>query len=170
MENYNKTSRRLSDVMTERDTTINDIKARLLNADPKLPWFNPLPALRESPKVGVVPFPTNHSVASRASVARLLCPDGIAKQISVLAHGLDNTEIQRVFDLSSQVNTLKAKLSSFEVEILETVPEDAAAAIEKLSFISNLMMDHHDFEVDYFAYLIEECSKVVKEAMLSPDV
>jgi hypothetical protein len=100
-------------------------------------------------------------VTWKATAARSVFPKASPTLISALARDLDQEEIQRIFDLDAQISKLEMQLAELEVKILETSPTTIVEAGRKLTFISCLMMDHNDFERDYFAFLIAEFSEIV---------
>jgi hypothetical protein len=53
-------------------------------------------------------------------------------------------------------------MSAIEQEILDHTPRSSAEAVDKLQFISSLMMNGGSMEIDFFAYLVEECAVVIK--------
>ena len=72
---------------------------------------------------------------------------------------------------AARINALQAAtareaetLAEIEQEALLTPPSSAPEATSKLRFLSSLMLSGGSVEVDYFAWLVDECASVIQEA------
>lgn len=63
------------------------------------------------------------------------------------------------------IKLYRYRMSIIEQDILDHVPVSAQEAVAKLNFISSLMLDGGNIEVDFFAYLVEECAFVIASKM-----
>lgn len=70
-------------------------------------------------------------------------------------------EFVDIEDIEEEIQLLRYRMSVIEQEILDHAPRSSEEAIEKLKFISSIMIDGGSMEVDFFAYLVEECAFVL---------
>lgn len=160
MSEYSRMEKTLAQVVGTREIETRDLHTRISVTNPGLPGFEPVPTRLGRSRQHEIENQVRNMV-SRGAVARQLCPQGSATLISTLARALDREEIERILELNCEISELEQSLAALESEILNMPPETVAEASQKLSFISCLMMDHKDFERDYFAFLIAECSEIV---------
>ncbi|MBW7921573.1 MAG: hypothetical protein H3C51_05665 [Rubellimicrobium sp.] len=102
-------------------------------------------------------------------LAEKLVPDGLPnanRRFTINACSLDFIEID---DLENTIMAHQSRMNLVEQEILDTPPLTPVAAVEKLKFMSVLMLDNHNLEVDYFAYLVEECAHVIARELIPRD-
>ena len=66
--------------------------------------------------------------------------------------------------VEAEVQSLRALMTQIEHQVLDLVPATASDGVAKLKFMSSLMLDGVECEVDYFAYLVEECAFVIGDA------
>jgi len=68
-------------------------------------------------------------------------------------------------DLEEMIKLNRYRRSIIEQDILDQAPTSTAEAVIKLKFMSSLMLDGGSLEVDFFAYLVEECAFVIANEM-----
>jgi hypothetical protein len=67
--------------------------------------------------------------------------------------------------LEESIKIFRFRMSSIEQEILDHVARSAREAVAKLKFMSGLLLDGGEIEIDYFAYLVEECADIIDDGL-----
>lgn len=73
------------------------------------------------------------------------------------AHKFDDLET-----VDAEVKLLKYEMGILEQKIFDYTPCSTLEAAGKLRFIANILVEGGSVEVDYFAYLVDECAEVVE--------
>jgi hypothetical protein len=95
---------------------------------------------------------------------------------TVVPHGLPNAsqrfvingcspEVEKIEYLEETVKIYRFRMSALEAQILEFIPSSTVEALTKLKFTASLMMNGGEIEIDYFAYLVDECASVIAATM-----
>lgn len=158
---YSKTENLLKQATQLRDEGAEKAYYRVTRVNPGLPGYEPTGRRPAGNDLSDIQDRIKN-LLSRAAAARSACQKGSAPMIFKLARGLDREEIDIIFEMERQVSRLTARLAELEARILDAPPMTIEDASRKLALISSLMMDHHDIELDYFAFLIAECSEVIE--------
>ncbi len=79
-----------------------------------------------------------------------------------VAGALSPRDAARVEALEAAAAHAADRLSMIEGQALETPPATAREATAKLRFLSALMLAGGPVEVDYFAWLVDECARVIE--------
>lgn len=74
-------------------------------------------------------------------------------------------QASEIEECEAEVQILQFKMKEVEQRILDHVPSRPQEAIAKLRFIVGLLLDGGDFDVDYFAYQVDECACVLAASM-----
>lgn len=96
------------------------------------------------------------------NIARNVVPDGLPSANRRFLVNACTQEFEDIELLEEQIKLLRYRMSAIEQEILDHTPRSSAEAVDKLQFISSLMMNGGSMEIDFFAYLVEECAVVIK--------
>ncbi|WP_371060479.1 hypothetical protein [Rhodosalinus sp. 5P4] len=72
-------------------------------------------------------------------------------------------EVEELEDLDAKLSLWRYHLRSLEHQILELAPADIDSAMQKMKFVTELIIKGDELDVDYFAYLIQECVDVCDE-------
>ncbi|SIS77145.1 hypothetical protein [Phaeovulum vinaykumarii] len=94
-----------------------------------------------------------HSEAMKAAEGRTTLPR--------LFHDPAAPELLEIEELEGEIRIYRFQLQTVQNVIFETEPQTVNEAVAKLKFLSRAMADGVDFEVDYFAYMIEECADII---------
>lgn len=101
----------------------------------------------------------------RASIVRRFClPAAVLSPKLKLEPSLD-AQLEELEEHEAKISLLRYHLQVLEQRILELRPPDADNALKKLKFISALVIDGKEFDMDYFAYLIQECAETCEEVL-----
>jgi len=73
-----------------------------------------------------------------------------------------NSEVDAIEDLEAEIMELRRLMRNIEEMILEQTPISARDATTKLKFMTGLMLDGGEIEVDLFAYVVAECAEVIE--------
>ena len=65
--------------------------------------------------------------------------------------------------LERQIEGYQFEMRELEQKILDEPPCSPAEAIAKLKFISSLILDGAEIDIDYFAYTVEECAYILND-------
>ncbi|WP_273522925.1 hypothetical protein [Rhodosalinus sediminis] len=76
-----------------------------------------------------------------------------------------DSQLERLEEQDVKISLFQYHLEVLERRILETQPQDSDNALKKMKFIASLIIDGHDLDVDYFAYLIQECAEACEEQL-----
>ncbi len=106
---------------------------------------------------------TRSEFQRRAAVARHFRLPQKVLTGSNFVEGVRPDELDRLEALDLELAVTKMQLAGVEWEITERVPESKDEAVAKLRFISALLIDNGEIEVDHFAYLVRECADVMAE-------
>ncbi|MGQ0563816.1 MAG: hypothetical protein ACT4OK_01925 [Gemmobacter sp.] len=70
-------------------------------------------------------------------------------------------DVARIEELEDEIGILRQRMRDVEHQILDYTPETPEHVVLKLRFMSLLMIDGGEIDVDFFAYLVEECATVM---------
>jgi hypothetical protein len=98
-------------------------------------------------------------------LAQAVVPGGLPKASRRFVMNACTPGFVEIEDLEETIKLYRYRMSIIEQEILDHVPGSAKEAVAKLNFMSSLMLDGGDIEVDFFAYLVEECAFVIASKM-----
>lgn len=76
-----------------------------------------------------------------------------------------DSQLERLEEQDMKISLFQYHLEVLERRILEIQPQDSDNALKKMKFIASLIIDGHDLDVDYFAYLIQECAEACEEQL-----
>lgn len=94
-------------------------------------------------------------------LAQKVVPEGLpnaSRRFMMQARSPDLVEIE---DLEESIRLCRCRMGILEHDILNLTPASAQDAAVKLKFMSSLMLDGGNLDVDFFAYLVEECAFVI---------
>jgi len=74
---------------------------------------------------------------------------------------LDRPEGCEIENLGAEIARLQSEMRLLETQILQCLPQCLEDVSAKLKFVVSLMLDSHEIETDYFAFLVEECAEVM---------
>jgi hypothetical protein len=100
-------------------------------------------------------FRHKHALAAKVVPGGLL---NASRRFMMTAHAPCLVEIE---DLEEAIRLLRCRMGVVEQDILNLTPGSALDAATKLKFMASLMLDGGNLDVDYFAYLVEECAFIV---------
>jgi hypothetical protein len=153
-----------------RQTRIDRLRARALRLATRRaearaladtdPLIDALLADRAAPRVA--PLPPGFSDFRRAM--SLLHRSGQADgpvAARRIAGNLSPRDTTRIEALEAAAARAADTLSGIEAEVLDTPPATLAEATAKLRFLSSLMLTGGSLEVDYFAWLVDECARII---------
>ncbi|MER5170196.1 hypothetical protein [Thioclava kandeliae] len=72
------------------------------------------------------------------------------------------SETAEIEELETEVRIYRYQLNTLESVIYETEPSNLKEALAKLRFIARLVVDGVEFESDFFAFMIEECTDIAE--------
>jgi hypothetical protein len=98
-------------------------------------------------------------------LAQSVVPSGLPKANRRFIVNACTPGFVEIEDLEEMIKLYRYRMSVIEQDILEKVPSSVAEAVAKLNFMSSLMLDGGNIEVDFFAYLVEECASVIASKM-----
>ena len=98
-------------------------------------------------------------------LAQTVVPGGLPNANRRFVMNACSPSFVEIEDLEEMIKLYRYRMSIIEHEILDFVPTSASAAVSKLQFMSSLMLDGGNLEVDFFAYLVEECALVIASKM-----
>lgn len=101
----------------------------------------------------------------RASLVRRFKLPASLLSIKLKCEPSVDSQLERLEEHDVKISLLQYHLEMLERRILETRPQDSDNALKKMKFIASLIIDGHDLDVDYFAYLIQECAEVCEEQL-----
>lgn len=71
-------------------------------------------------------------------------------------------EIDQIEDLEAEIEHLRQMMRNVEMQILNQTPWTVEEVVAKLKFVTALMLDGGEVEIDFFVYLVEECACVLE--------
>jgi hypothetical protein len=98
-------------------------------------------------------------------IARGIIPAGMPHANRRFLMNARQPEIAAIEEVEEEIKLLRFRMTRIEEQILDATPRSVEEAVEKLKFISSLMLDGGTIEIDLFAYLVEECAFVVSETI-----
>jgi hypothetical protein len=98
----------------------------------------------------------------RSQVGRHLVERKHARPAALFAQEVTPDEITKIEHSEAIVRELQARMSQVENQILEAIPSSDADAIAKLRFVSTIIRDGEEIEIDYLASLVEECTELLE--------
>lgn len=98
-------------------------------------------------------------------LAQSVVPSGLPKASRRFVVNACTPGFVEIEDLEEMIKLYRFRMSVIEQDILDKVPSSVAEAVAKLNFMSSLMIDGGNIEVDFFAYLVEECASVIASKM-----
>lgn len=72
-------------------------------------------------------------------------------------------EIDQIEQLEANITILRQHMRNVELQIMNHTPRSGLDVALKLKFLAALMLDGGEVEMDYFAYLIEECAEILED-------
>lgn len=96
-------------------------------------------------------------------IAKNVVPNGLPGANRRFLINACTPELADIEVIEEEIKLLRYRMSVIEQEILDHTPRSSEEAVEKLKFISSIMLDGGSMEVDFFAYLVEECAFVLSE-------
>ena len=99
-------------------------------------------------------------------LAQTVVPGGLLNASKRFVMNACSPNFVEIEDLEEMIKLYRYRLSIIEQAVLDFVPSSASEAVAKLKFMSSLMLDGGNLEVDFFAYLVEECALVIASKML----
>ena len=94
-------------------------------------------------------------------LAKQVVPQGLPNASRRFMVNACTPEFAQIEYLEETIKIYRFRMSTIEQEILESIPASKGEAVAKLKFMANLMVDGGDIEIDYFAYLVDECACIV---------
>lgn len=98
-------------------------------------------------------------------LAQSVVPGGLPKASRRFVVNACTPGFVEIEDLEETIKLYRYRMSIIEQDILDHVPTSAREAVAKLNFMSSLMLDGGNIEIDFFAYLVEECAFVIASKM-----
>jgi hypothetical protein len=98
-------------------------------------------------------------------LAQSVVPGGLPKASRRFVVNACTPGFVEIEDLEEMIKLYRYRMSIIEQDILDHVPYSAQEAVAKLNFMSSLMLDGGNIEIDFFAYLVEECAFVIASKM-----
>jgi hypothetical protein len=95
------------------------------------------------------------------ALARKVVPGGLpnaSRRFVMKARAPGVVEIE---ELEETIRLCRGRMTAIEQDILNLAPASVEDATAKLKFMASLMLDGGNLEVDFFAYLVEECAFVI---------
>ena len=74
-------------------------------------------------------------------------------------------EIDQIEQLEADIEHLREMMRNVETQILDYTPCTAEEVAVKLKFVTALMLDGGEIEIDFFVYLVEECADILQDAL-----
>jgi hypothetical protein len=94
-------------------------------------------------------------------LARKVVPDGLPNASRRFMMKAQSPGLAEIEDLEETIRLCRCRMGIYEQDILNLAPASAQDAAVKLKFMASLMLDGGNLEVDFFAYLVEECAFVI---------
>lgn len=168
INSYYYFEKQCDEVMDQLEQRKNEIFARVdrevlyrnsgLHPEECPPFDAPTPAALV--KTSLLPAEVGkEEFCSRVQLAQKFCIPYRIMKGSRLINGATDAELTELEDLEVRIQLYQYQLREIENEILQKIPEDADNALLKLKFISALLIDGFHMDIDYFAYLVKECSE-----------
>jgi hypothetical protein len=107
-----------------------------------------------------MPYEEFHEVAK---LANKVVPKHMPMATNRFMRQAGSAQIDAIENLEIDIGVVRQHMTNVEVQILDTVPKSTDDIAAKLKFMSMLMLDGNDMEVEYFAYLVEECAEVLQD-------
>lgn len=95
------------------------------------------------------------------ALARKLVPVGLPNASRRFVTKAGAPGLVEIEDMEETIRQYRCRMSVIEQEILNLAPASVQDAAAKLTFMACLMLDGGNLEVDFFAYLVEECAFVI---------
>jgi len=162
---FSEIESRCDDAIQEQDNLIRQITRRLPEdaiEAPGVDEYIPLTIskdVRTSLKGSDLPFDEFREVALLANkVIKNQMPMATKRFMSQAGR----QEVDRIEDLEVDISSLRQQMRDVELQILNHTPRTAEEVARKLKFMTALMLDGGEIEVDFFAYLVEEAADVLE--------
>jgi hypothetical protein len=94
-------------------------------------------------------------------LARRVVPEGLPNASRRFVMKARSPGLVEIEDLEETIRLARCRMGILEQDILNLTPASAQDAAVKLKFMSSLMLDGGNLDVDFFAYLVEECAFVI---------
>jgi hypothetical protein len=101
-------------------------------------------------------------------LAQTVVPNGLPNASRRFVLNACTPAFVEIEDLEEMIKLYRYRMSIIEQDILDHTPTSSAEAVTKLKFMSSLMLDGGNLEVDFFAYLVEECAFVIANNLRHP--
>jgi hypothetical protein len=79
-----------------------------------------------------------------------------------IAGNLSRRDADRIEALEAAAARALDRLAAIEAAVLETPPASTVEAVAKLRFLSALLLTGGSLEIDYFAWLVDECAQAIQ--------
>jgi len=119
-------------------------------------------ASRDRSSISDIPFAEYRNLLRKA---QKLVPNGLPNSNRRFVINTEPAELEEVEELEQTITMYKFHMGCVERDILESVPRDALESLAKLRFVAYLLLDGHEIEQDYFAYLVEECALIAETSI-----
>ena len=113
-------------------------------------------------------LPLQHASRELISMSRRIVPEGhLARRLRFL-HEISPGQLEELRRLELDIRGLREDLDRLEERILEQVPMTPHEAMKKMRFLVCLLLDQREIEVDYFAYIVDECITIIAASLTEP--
>jgi hypothetical protein len=77
--------------------------------------------------------------------------------LSVLGSGFDDIE-----SLRAKIEVLRARLLAVESDIYNATPTCVRDSVQKIRFLTAILLNGDDLDVDFYAFLVDECAQIIE--------
>lgn len=162
---FSETEEKCDLIIQRQDDLIRHVSRRMRGSIDKtgdadtLVQMSADPLIRTSLNATDLPFSEYRKIAA-------LAVDRIGKQMPMATmrfiNQAGNSEVDTIEDLEAEIMELRRLMRNIEEMILEQTPLSARDATTKLKFMTGLMLDGGEIEIDLFAYVVAECAEVIE--------
>jgi hypothetical protein len=162
---FSETEEKCDLLIQRQDDLIRHVSRRMHGSADKtgdadmLVQLSPNPGVRTSLNATDLPFSEYRKIAA-------LAVDRVGKQMPMATMRFiaqaGNSEVDIIEDLEAEIIELRRMMRNIEEVIIEQTPRSARDATTKLKFMTGLMLDGGEIEVDLFAYVVAECAEVIE--------
>jgi chemotaxis protein histidine kinase CheA len=162
---FSETEEKCDLLIQRQDDLIRHVSRRMHGSADKtgdadmLVQLSPNPGVRTSLNATDLPFSEYRKIAA-------LAVDRVGKQMPMATMRFiaqaGNSEVDIIEDLEAEIMELRRMMRNIEEVIIEQTPRSARDATTKLKFMTGLMLDGGEIEVDLFAYVVAECAEVIE--------
>ncbi len=98
-----------------------------------------------------------------ALLAKKTVPPNFVNGVKRFVLNACSFEASEIEELEYEAQILQFKMKKIEQKILDHSPCHPQEVIAKMRYIVGLLLDGSDFEIDYFAYQVEECASALAD-------